>query len=39
LQTLGLTSSNKSELQKYLDEGVDTSANMNILDWWKVNSG
>ena len=38
LQTSGLTSSNKSELQKYLEEGIDTSANLNILDWWKVNS-
>ena len=39
LQTSGLTSSNKSKLQKYLDEGIDTSANLNILDWWKVNLG
>ena len=39
LQTSGLTSSNKFELQKYLDEGIDTSENLNILDWWKVNLG
>ena len=38
LQTTGLTSSNKSELQKYLEEELDTSANLNILDWWKINS-
>ena len=38
LQTTWLTSSNKSELQKYLEEELDTSANLNILDWWKINS-
>ena len=37
-QTTGLTSSNKSELQKYLEEEFNTSANLNILDWWKINS-
>ena len=38
VKTTGLTSSNKSKLQKYLEEELDTSANLNILDWWKINS-
>ena len=37
-QTTGLTSSNKSELQKYLEEELDTSANLNIIDSWKINT-
>jgi len=32
LQTIGLTSPNKFELQKYLEEELDTTANLNILD-------
>ena len=39
LQTTGLTSSNKSELQKYLEEELEITTNLSILDWWKVNSG
>ena len=38
LQTSWLTSSKIYKLQKYLDEGIDASAKLNILDWWKVNS-
>ena len=38
MQTTRLTSSNKSELQKYLEEKLDTSKNLNILDWWKISS-
>jgi len=35
LQITGLTFLNKFELKKYLEE---ESANLNILDWWKINS-
>jgi len=38
LQTIGLTSSIKYELQKYLEEELDTNVNLNILNWWKINS-
>jgi len=31
-QTTGLTFSNKFELQKYLEEELDTNVNLNILD-------
>jgi len=36
-QTTGLTSSNKSELQKYLEEELDISVYLNIIDLWKIN--
>ncbi|RDY11629.1 Zinc finger BED domain-containing protein DAYSLEEPER, partial [Mucuna pruriens] len=32
----GHTSRNKSDLQKYAEEELDTSTNLNILDWWKT---
>jgi len=37
LQTTGLTSLNKYELQKYLEEELGETT-LNILHWWKMNS-
>ena len=37
LQTTRLTSLNKYELQKYLEEELGETT-LNILDWWKMNS-
>ncbi|RZC05574.1 zinc finger BED domain-containing protein DAYSLEEPER-like [Glycine soja] len=38
LQSTGCKSNAKSELDKYLEESVETSSDLDVLNWWKLNS-